>query len=71
MSLRRLIFLAAAIASVALCYPLSLRWQATGAGLALLALDCFMFVVVMRLAHAQILKPSHTAGPQEQISEVI
>lgn len=65
------IFLAAAIASVALCYPLSLRWQATGAGLALLALDCFMFVVVMRLAHAQILKPSRTAGPQEQISEVI
>ncbi|WP_297296936.1 hypothetical protein [uncultured Methylovirgula sp.] len=65
------IFLAAAIASVALCYPLSLWRQATGAGLALLALDCFMFVVVMRLAHAQILRPSGAGSPQDQISEVI
>jgi O-antigen/teichoic acid export membrane protein len=65
------IFLAAAIASVALCYPLSLWRGATGAGLSLLALDCFMLVVVMRLAHAQILKPSGVAGAQEQISELI
>jgi O-antigen/teichoic acid export membrane protein len=65
------IFLAAAIASVALCYPLSLWLGATGAGLSLLALDCFMLVVVMRLAHAQILKPSGVASAQEQISELI
>jgi O-antigen/teichoic acid export membrane protein len=65
------IFLAAAIASVALCYPLSLWRGATGAGLSLLALDCFMFIVVMRLAYAQILKPNGVASAPEQISEVI
>jgi O-antigen/teichoic acid export membrane protein len=66
------IFLAAALASVALCYPLSLWHGATGAGLSLLALDCFMFCVVMRLAYLQILKPTGAAGaPQEQISEVL
>lgn len=65
------IFLVAALASVALCYPLSLWRGATGAGLSLLALDCFMFIVVMRLAYAQILKPSGVASAQERISEVI
>jgi O-antigen/teichoic acid export membrane protein len=64
------IFLIAALASVALSYPLSLWRGATGAGLSLLALDCFMFIVVMRLAYAQILKPSGVASAQEQISEV-
>ena len=64
------IFLIAALISVALTYPLALRWQATGAGLALLALDCFMFIVVMRLAHAQILRQSGApSAPQEQISQ--
>jgi O-antigen/teichoic acid export membrane protein len=71
------IFLAAAIASVALTYPLALWRQASGAGLALLALDGFMFLVVMRLAHAQIIRQSGAANaprapiPQDHISDVI
>ncbi len=61
-------YLAAAIASVALTYPLSLWRQATGAGLALLALDCFMFIVVMRLAYVQIIRQSGAPGaPQEPL----
>lgn len=66
------IYLVAALVSVALCYPLSLWQGATGAGLALLALDCFMFCIVMRLAYAHILKPGGAArARQEQISEVL
>ena len=70
-------YLAAASASVALTYPLALWRQATGAGLALLALDGFMFLVVMRLAHAQIIRQSSAADaprepiPQDHISDVI
>jgi O-antigen/teichoic acid export membrane protein len=66
------IYLIAALVSVALCYPLSLWQGATGAGLALLALDSFMFFVVMRLAYVHILKPGGVAGaPQDQVSEVL
>ncbi len=66
------IFLAAALVSVGLAYPLSLWQQATGAGLSLLVLDCFMFCVVMRLAFVQILKPSGgAAAGAPQISDVI
>ena len=59
-------YLAAAIASVALTYPLSLWRQATGAGLALLALDCFMFIVVMRLAYVQIIRQSGGPGARQE-----
>jgi O-antigen/teichoic acid export membrane protein len=53
-------YLIAATLSVAICCPLSIWKQAVGAGISLLILDSVMFIVVMRLAHAQILKKANT-----------